>query len=240
MSPGGWEEMRHCPTTQSETGPPAALHPLVTCPGRVPAVLDIRGEACGRPSLLVAASLPGSPLSRGAQAVLTAPSGRLHTHPAGPALGPSEGLLTLCSHSASWRLSFTHCGPDLVCLLAAVASILSPAFEMMGLGNGRRSMKSPPLLLAALVACVIVLGFNYWIASSRSMDLQTRILELEGRVRRAAAERGAVEMKKNEFQGELEKQREQLDKIQSSHNFQMESVNKLYQDEKARPARVSP
>ncbi|KAM6152215.1 Golgi membrane protein 1 [Erethizon dorsatum] len=104
---------------------------------------------------------------------------------------------------------------------------------MMGLGNGRRSMKSPPLLLAALVACVIVLGFNYWIASSRSVDLQTRILELEGRVRRAAAERGAVELKKNEFQGELEKQREQLDKIQSSHNFQLESVNKLYQDEKA-------
>uniref|UniRef100_A0A9L0TU87 Golgi membrane protein 1 n=1 Tax=Equus caballus TaxID=9796 RepID=A0A9L0TU87_HORSE len=111
--------------------------------------------------------------------------------------------------------------------------LLSPAFEMRGLGNGRRSMKSPPLVLAALVACIIVLGFNYWIASSRSVDLQTRIMELEGRVRRAAAERGAVELKKNEFQGELEKQREQLDKIQSSHNFQMESVNKLYQDEKA-------
>ncbi|XP_008140237.2 Golgi membrane protein 1 [Eptesicus fuscus] len=104
---------------------------------------------------------------------------------------------------------------------------------MMGLGNGRRTMKSPPFVLAALVACVIVLGFNYWIASSRSVDLQTRIMELEGRVRRAAAERGAVELKKNEFQGELEKQREQLDKIQSSHNFQMESVNKLHQDEKA-------
>ncbi|XP_045154552.1 Golgi membrane protein 1 isoform X3 [Echinops telfairi] len=43
---------------------------------------------------------------------------------------------------------------------------------MMGLGNGRRSMKSPPLMLAALVACIIVLGFNYWIASSRSMDLK--------------------------------------------------------------------
>ncbi|XP_005387979.1 PREDICTED: Golgi membrane protein 1 [Chinchilla lanigera] len=104
---------------------------------------------------------------------------------------------------------------------------------MMGLGNGRRSMKSPPLLLAALVACIIVLGFNYWIASSRSVELQKQILELEGRVRRAAAERGAVELKKNEFQGELEKQREQLDKIQSSHSFQLESVNKLYQDEKA-------
>lgn len=104
---------------------------------------------------------------------------------------------------------------------------------MMGLGNGRRSMKSPPLIMAALVACVIVLGFNYWLASSRSMELQTRIMELEGRVRRAAAERGAVELKKNEFQGELQKQREQLDRIQSSHSFQMENVNRLHQDEKA-------
>ncbi|XP_031215362.1 Golgi membrane protein 1 [Mastomys coucha] len=104
---------------------------------------------------------------------------------------------------------------------------------MIGLGNGRRSMKSPPLILAALVACVIVLGFNYWIASSRSVELQTRIEELEGRVRRAAAERGAVELKKNEFQGELQKQREQLDRIQSSHSFQMENVNRLHQDEKA-------
>nr|AAH98486.1 Golgi membrane protein 1 [Mus musculus] len=104
---------------------------------------------------------------------------------------------------------------------------------MMGLGNGRRSMKSPPLILAALVACVIVLDFNYWIASSRSAELQTRIVELEGRVRRAAAERGAVELKKNEFQGELQKQREQLDRIQSSHSFQLENVNKLHQDEKA-------
>ncbi|XP_021070893.1 Golgi membrane protein 1 [Mus pahari] len=104
---------------------------------------------------------------------------------------------------------------------------------MMGLGNGRRSMKSPPLILAALVACVIVLGFNYWIASSRSVELQTRIVELEGRVRRAAAERGAVELKKNEFQGELQKQKEQLDRIQSSHSFQLENVNRLHQDEKA-------
>lgn len=55
-----------------------------------------------------------------------------------------------------------------------------PAFEMMGLGNGRRSMKSPPLVLAALVACIIVLGFNYWIASSRSVDLQVFCLYLHG------------------------------------------------------------
>ncbi|KFP79928.1 Golgi membrane protein 1, partial [Acanthisitta chloris] len=94
-------------------------------------------------------------------------------------------------------------------------------------------MKSPPLLVAALVACIIVLGFNYWIASSRSMDLQGRIMDLEGKVRRAAAERGAVQLKKNEFQGELEKQRQQIDKIQSLHSFQMEHANRVHQEEKA-------
>ncbi|NXQ75541.1 GOLM1 protein, partial [Quiscalus mexicanus] len=94
-------------------------------------------------------------------------------------------------------------------------------------------MKSPPLLVAALVACIIVLGFNYWVASSRSMDLQGRVMDLEGKVRRAAAERGAVEQKKNEFQGELEKQRQQIDKIQSLHSFQMENVNRVHQEEKA-------
>lgn len=94
-------------------------------------------------------------------------------------------------------------------------------------------MKSPPLLVAALVACIIVLGFNYWIASSRSVDLQGRIMDLEGKVRRAAAERGAVELKKNEFQGELEKQRQQIDKIQSLHSFQMENANRVHQEEKA-------
>ncbi|KAM3655408.1 Golgi membrane protein 1 isoform 1-T2 [Ammospiza maritima maritima] len=104
---------------------------------------------------------------------------------------------------------------------------------MVGLGNSCRGMKSPPLLVAALVACIIVLGFNYWVASSRSMDLQGRVMDLEGKVRRAAAERGAVEQKKNEFQGELEKQQQQIDKIQSLHSFQMENANRAHQEEKA-------
>lgn len=57
-------------------------------------------------------------------------------------------------------------------------------------------------------------------------------MELEGKVRRAAAERGAVELKKNEFQGELQKQREQIDKIQSLHSFQMENANRAHWEEK--------
>ncbi|NXS51677.1 GOLM1 protein, partial [Brachypteracias leptosomus] len=62
---------------------------------------------------------------------------------------------------------------------------------------------------------------------------QGQIMDLEGKVRRAAAERGAVELKKNEFQGELEKQRQQIDKIQSLHGFQMENANRVHQEEKA-------
>lgn len=49
---------------------------------------------------------------------------------------------------------------------------------MVGLGNSCRGMKSPPLLVAALIACIIVLGFNYWVASSRSVDLQVTFLLL--------------------------------------------------------------
>ncbi|NWS25839.1 GOLM1 protein, partial [Polioptila caerulea] len=62
---------------------------------------------------------------------------------------------------------------------------------------------------------------------------QGRVMDLEGKVRRAAAERGAVEQKKNEFQGELEKQRQQIDKIQSLHSFQMENAYRVHQEEKA-------
>lgn len=43
---------------------------------------------------------------------------------------------------------------------------------MGGLGNGRRGGRSPPLLIGALIACILVLGFNYWVSSSRNLELQ--------------------------------------------------------------------
>ncbi|XP_040211446.1 Golgi membrane protein 1 isoform X2 [Rana temporaria] len=46
----------------------------------------------------------------------------------------------------------------------------------MGLGTGRRGMKSPPLLIAVLLACVFVLGINYWITSSRCVELQESLV----------------------------------------------------------------
>ncbi|KAL1269278.1 hypothetical protein QQF64_031567 [Cirrhinus molitorella] len=60
---------------------------------------------------------------------------------------------------------------------------------MGALGNGRRGGRSPSLLVAALIACVLLLGFNYWVSNSRNVELQSRILEMEGRIRQLAADR---------------------------------------------------
>ncbi|XP_069817871.1 Golgi membrane protein 1 [Dendropsophus ebraccatus] len=102
----------------------------------------------------------------------------------------------------------------------------------MGLGSGRRAMKSPPLLIAVLLACVFVLGINYWITSTRCVELQSRVMELEGRIRRAAAERGAVEMKKNEFEDMLAKQKNQIETIQTLHSSQMQNAQQSCKSEK--------
>ncbi|XP_018099361.1 Golgi membrane protein 1 isoform X2 [Xenopus laevis] len=104
--------------------------------------------------------------------------------------------------------------------------------RMMGSGNGRRGMKSPPILIAVLLACIFVLTINYWITSSRCAELQKQLAELESRIHRVAAERGAVELKKNEFQDKLERQNKQIDNIQSLHNSQLQSANEACHSEK--------
>lgn len=45
--------------------------------------------------------------------------------------------------------------------------------KMMGaLVNVRRGGRSQPLLMVALVACILLFGFNYWVSSSRNVELQ--------------------------------------------------------------------
>ncbi|XP_022054792.1 Golgi membrane protein 1 isoform X1 [Acanthochromis polyacanthus] len=104
---------------------------------------------------------------------------------------------------------------------------------MGGLGNGRRGGRSPPLMIAALIACILVLGFNYWVSSSRNLELQTKLYELEGQVRRGAAERGAVELKKNEFQGEIQRQKEQINHIENVYKRQLEGAQSTCIQDKA-------
>lgn len=104
---------------------------------------------------------------------------------------------------------------------------------MGGLGNGRRGGRSPPLMIGALIACILVLGFNYWVSSSRNLELQTKLYELEGQVRRGAAERGVAELKKNEFQEEIQRQKEQISHIESLYKRQLEGAQNTCSQEKA-------
>ncbi|XP_053181245.1 Golgi membrane protein 1 [Scomber japonicus] len=103
---------------------------------------------------------------------------------------------------------------------------------MGGLGNGRRGGRSPPLMIGALIACILVLGFNYWVSSSRNLELQTKLYELEGQVRRGAAERGVAEMKKTEFQEEIQRQKEQISHIESLYKRQLEGAQNTCSQEK--------
>nr|XP_033783654.1 Golgi membrane protein 1 [Geotrypetes seraphini] len=89
--------------------------------------------------------------------------------------------------------------------------------EMSGLGNGSRGMKSPSLLTAGLLVCLFVLGINYWIASSRCAAVQLQFADLEKKMRQAVVERGAFEIKKNEFEDNLKKQEKKIDSIHFLH-----------------------
>ncbi|XP_020513529.1 Golgi membrane protein 1 [Labrus bergylta] len=103
---------------------------------------------------------------------------------------------------------------------------------MGGLGNGRRGGRSPPLMIGALIACILVLGFNYWVSSSRNLELQTKLYELEGQVRRGAAERGVAELKKNEFQEEIQRQKKQISNIESLYKRQLEGAQNTCSQDK--------
>ncbi|KAI4819954.1 hypothetical protein KUCAC02_027955 [Chaenocephalus aceratus] len=103
---------------------------------------------------------------------------------------------------------------------------------MGGLGNVRRGGRSPPLMIGALIACILVLGFNYWVSSSRNVELETKLYELEGQVQRGAAERGVVELKKTEFQVEIQRQTEQISHIESLYKRQLEGSQNTCSQEK--------
>lgn len=56
--------------------------------------------------------------------------------------------------------------------------------------------------------------------------------ELEGHVRRGAAERGAAEIKQNEFQGEIQRQKDQIVQIENFYKKKLEDVQSTCSQEK--------
>ncbi|XP_030639785.1 Golgi membrane protein 1 [Chanos chanos] len=109
---------------------------------------------------------------------------------------------------------------------------------MGALGNGRRGGRSPPLLLGALIACILLLGFNYWVTSSRNEELQVKVLELETRARRVVAEKEAAEQavqeRQSEVEAQIQRQNEQVARMESSYKKQQESAQEAWEEEKAK------
>ncbi|KAL6456773.1 hypothetical protein MHYP_G00353170 [Metynnis hypsauchen] len=104
---------------------------------------------------------------------------------------------------------------------------------MMGaLVNGRRGGRSPSLFVAALIACVLLLGFNYWVSSSRNVELQAKLLELEERVRQASAESEREQMGRSEAEKQLRQQTEQLNLMENNHHKQQQSAQNMWEHEK--------
>ncbi|MCI4381199.1 hypothetical protein PGIGA_G00248650 [Pangasianodon gigas] len=104
---------------------------------------------------------------------------------------------------------------------------------MMGaLVNVRRAGRSPPLLTAALVACILLFGFNYWVSSSRNVELQTKLLELEEAVRRVSAEKAREQVGRTEAEEQVRRQTEQLVLLEGAHQRRHQSAQSMWKQEK--------
>ncbi|MCJ8735308.1 hypothetical protein PDJAM_G00245350 [Pangasius djambal] len=104
---------------------------------------------------------------------------------------------------------------------------------MMGaLVNVRRAGRSPPLLTVALIACILLFGFNYWVSSSRNVELQTKLLELEEAVRRVSAERAREQVGRSEAEEQVRRQTEQLALLEGAHQRRHQSAQSMWKQEK--------
>ncbi|XP_063049531.1 Golgi membrane protein 1 [Engraulis encrasicolus] len=111
---------------------------------------------------------------------------------------------------------------------------------MGALGNGRRVGRSPPLLIAALTTCILVLAFNYWVSNSRIAELQAQVYELEAHVRRGDAEREEVAEKWGEADATMKRQTQQIRELEEQHqreettlHLNVSSCSKTVQDMKS-------
>ncbi|XP_035391903.1 Golgi membrane protein 1 isoform X1 [Electrophorus electricus] len=105
---------------------------------------------------------------------------------------------------------------------------------MGALGNGRRGGRTPSLLFAALIACVLLLGFNYWVSNSRNVELQAKLLELEERVRQVSAEREREQLSRSDAEEQVHRQTEQLALQEDRNQKQQQSAQNTWKLEKGK------
>lgn len=81
--------------------------------------------------------------------------------------------------------------------------------------------------------CTVMLWLTKYITLIfLSRVTQTKLYDLDSQVRRGAAERGAVERKKNEFEDEIQRQKEQMEHMESLYKRQLEGAQNMCTQEK--------
>ncbi|XP_041031072.1 protein GOLM2 isoform X1 [Carcharodon carcharias] len=81
----------------------------------------------------------------------------------------------------------------------------------MMFGNSRRGGRLPSLLLVGLLLLMAVLGFNYWVLSTRHNKLQLEVAELQVQVKKTDTAKSRLEKRNSELMGQVDTHRRQLD-----------------------------
>ncbi|XP_067827391.1 protein GOLM2 isoform X2 [Heptranchias perlo] len=78
----------------------------------------------------------------------------------------------------------------------------------------------PSFLPIGLLVVMAILGFNYWVMSTRNSKLQLEVLEIQVQVKKTETAKSRLEKRNSELMGQVDTQRRQLDeKEDECHNL---------------------
>ncbi|MEE6514216.1 hypothetical protein FKM82_022228, partial [Ascaphus truei] len=103
------------------------------------------------------------------------------------------------------------------------------ASNIVRMGIDHQKLKTMNLLLLSLVTSLVILGFIYLNELSRRIQLQQEIVMLERQSQQLVDERSVIQHKKTK---ELEKQTNEINKMQSTHEFQIQQQSTNFWTEK--------
>ncbi|CAH2273520.1 Hypothetical predicted protein [Pelobates cultripes] len=95
----------------------------------------------------------------------------------------------------------------------------------MAITFGDYKLKPSHFLLSVLITISVVLGFSYLNETSRSIQLQQRLLILERRLQSIAVDRSNLRRRTDNLQDQLEKQVNEMNKLQKIRDFETEQLS---------------
>ncbi|XP_063305328.1 Golgi membrane protein 1-like [Pelobates fuscus] len=95
----------------------------------------------------------------------------------------------------------------------------------MAITFGDYKLRPSHCLLSVLITISVVLGFSYLNETSRSIQLQQRLLILERRLQSIAVDRSNLRRRTDNLQDQLEKQVNEMNKLQKIRDFETEQLS---------------